>query len=454
MRSFHRPRIMIAGERSGVGKSTITIGIIAALKARGLDVQPFKTGPDFLDPMHHDSVSKRRSRNLDTWMFPGFVEESFLRNSTGADISVMEGAMGFYDGYDGISEEGSSAHVSKVLQTPVVLVLNASASARSLGAIAKGFVDYDPKVRIAAVIFNHVAGPHHLEMLKASLRGVECLGGLPSAGEVELKSRHLGLIPAQENDNSGHYRAIQEMIERDIDMDRLVQIASEAVDIEHLPLGSEGGQKSTCCIGVAQDAAFNFYYQDNFDLLRQAGAEIVPFSPLRDQLPDVDGLYIGGGFPELFVKQLSGNHGLLRRLAYFASNEMPIYAECGGLMYLCRSVKDLEGVESPMAGIFDAKVEMTDKLQALGYVQASSIRDNILMREGASVRGHVFHYSRVYECGEERFAYTLDKDKGITGNRDGFLVKNTLASYTHLHFGADKEICGEIVKACQSYSRK
>jgi cobyrinic acid a,c-diamide synthase len=453
MQTHRRPRIMITGERSGVGKSTITIGIMAALKARGLDVQPFKNGPDFLDPMHHDSISRRRSRNLDTWMFPGYVKESFMQNSTGADISVMEGSMGFYDGYDGIAEEGSSAHLSKVLQTPAILVLDATASARSLGAVAKGFIDYDPNVNIAGVIFNHVAGPRHLEMLKASLRGVECLGGLPSSKGAELKSRHLGLVPAQEEDNSAHYRAIQEMIERDIDMDRLVQIASEAVDIEHEHLEPRCAPSARCRIGVAQDAAFNFYYQDNFDLLRQAGAEIVPFSPLRDQLPDVDGVYIGGGFPELFARQLSDNYGFLRRLAYHAFNDMPIYAECGGLMYLCKSIKDLEGQVIPMAAIFDAKVEMTEKLQSLGYVQASSVRDNLIMRKGASVKGHVFHYSRAYECGEERFAYKLDKDKGIAGNMDGFLVKNTLASYTHLHFGADLNTCRELVNACGKFSR-
>ncbi|HSV41947.1 MAG TPA: cobyrinate a,c-diamide synthase, partial [Methanomassiliicoccales archaeon] len=251
----HRPRIMIAGERSGVGKSTIAIGIISALRARGLDVQPFKTGPDFLDPMHHDAVSLRRSRNLDTWMFPDFVQETFLRNSTGADISVLEGVMGLYDGYDGLSEEGSSAHLAKTLKCPIVLVLNAAASARSLGAVALGFQRYDPDANIVGVIFNNVGGKRHLDMLTASLRGVECIGGLPNIEEVGLKSRHLGLVPAAEDDNTSRYETIRKMMEEHLDMDRLVQLAYAAPDLEVQPAEVLPPFQARCRIGVAMDAA-------------------------------------------------------------------------------------------------------------------------------------------------------------------------------------------------------
>jgi cobyrinic acid a,c-diamide synthase len=450
---FNRPRIMVAGERSGVGKSTITIGIIAALRARGLEVQPFKVGPDFLDPMHHNAVSTRVSRNLDTWMFPHYVEESFLRNSEGADISVIEGVMGFYDGYDGRSELGSSAHLSKVLDCPVALVLNASSSARSLGAVAKGFIDYDPDVDVQGIIFNKVGGKRHLDMLEDSLRGVSSLGGLPRLEEVGLKERHLGLVPAQEEDNTSRYEAARKMVEGNLDIDRLVEIARGAAPLRYdCPIGLASTEQR-CRIGVALDAAFNFYYQDNLDLLKSAGAEIVPFSPLRDQLPDVDGVYLGGGYPELFAEGLSQNYNLLRRLSHLAMNGMPIYAECGGLMYLCKSLTDLDGNEHLMTSVFDAKVEMTPKLQSLGYVETKTTQDNVLTRKGDRTRGHVFHYSHVSECDHEEFAYLLDKDKGIAHCLDGMVMKNCLASYTHLHFGTDPKLAGNFVDVCQRYSR-
>ncbi len=223
---MHIPRIMISGERSGVGKSTITIGLLLALKARGLDPQPFKAGPDFLDPMHHTKAVGRPSRNLDTWMFGDSVLSSFIRGSQGSSISVIEGVMGLYDGLDGRSEEGSTAHLAKVLKAPVILVVDASSSARSTGAVALGFKDYDPDVKIPGVIFNNVAGPGHLAMLKDSLKGMECLGGIPGEGSVELKSRHLGLVPAGECNDQARYDRIRSLVEEHCDMERIVEIAS------------------------------------------------------------------------------------------------------------------------------------------------------------------------------------------------------------------------------------
>ncbi len=453
MTFFDRPRIMVAGERSGVGKSTITIGIIAALRARGLDVQPFKVGPDFLDPMHHNAVSERLSRNLDTWMFPHYVEESFLRNSEGADISVIEGVMGFYDGYDGRSELGSSAHLSKVLRCPVALVLNASSSARSLGAVAKGFVDFDPDVNIGGIIFNKVGGKRHLEMLEDSLRDVDSLGGVPRREDVGLKSRHLGLVPAQEEDNTSRYEAARKMVEENLDVDRLVEMAREAPPLRYDCPISLPKEETNCRIGVALDAAFNFYYADNLDLLRAAGAEVVPFSPMRDSLPDVDGVYLGGGYPEMFAADLAENHGLLTSIKKAAGEGLPVYAECGGLMFLCHSLTDLEGKEHIMSSVFKAKVEMTEKLQALGYIETKTTQDNILTQKGARTRGHVFHFSHVTECDHEEFAYVLDKDRGIAHSLDGMVADNCLASYTHLHFGTDPRLPVNFVNKCRSYSR-
>ncbi len=449
-----RPRIIIAGERSGVGKTTITLGILAALRSRGLAVQPFKTGPDFLDPMHHNVVVDRVSRNLDTWMFPGYVNESFQGASMGADLSVIEGAMGFYDGYDGVAEEGSTAHLSKVLRCPVILVLDASASARSIGAVAKGFVDYDPDVEVAGVIFNHVGGTRHREMLIASLRGLECLGSLPSELDTALESRHLGLIPALEISSPARYECIRNMIEEHLDIPRILEIANQASDMPCVPL-HQSVRPSRCRIGVARDAAFNFYYEDNFDILRKFGAEIIPFSPLNDDIvPEVDGLYFGGGYPEISASRLSENKSMLSSVKRFSDSGRPVYAECGGLMYLCSELKDMEGRPKRMTGIFDAKVEMTDHLQALAYVQAKVVRDNVLSKKGWSIRGHVFHYSRVTESNERDYAYDLGKDSGIKGARDGFFTGSTLASYAHLHFGANQSFAVRFVDRCVALSGK
>lgn len=436
-----------------MGKSTITVGILLALRARGLDPQPFKAGPDFLDPMHHSILLDRKSRNLDTWMFPQAVPELFMRASEGAGISVIEGVMGFYDGFDGRSEEGSTAHLSKVLRAPAVLVLDASSSARSAGAVALGFSQYDRETNIPAVIFNNVGGPRHLSMLRDSLRGMECLGGIPKNAGIELESRHLGLVPAEERLDRDRYDSIRRLMEEHLDLDRLVEIARSAPPLD-IPEAEKEVVASGTRIGVARDAAFNFYYEDNFHYLRRAGAELVFFSPLEDKIPDVDGLYFGGGYPEIFAAQLETSSAVRAEVKRRSDDGMPIYAECGGLMYTCRSITDLDGRAHRMTGIFDAEVEMTPRLQALGYVEARVVRDNVLSPVGGVTRGHVFHYSRVVSSGEERFAYELGKEKGIDGSKDGFVSKNTLASYTHLHFGSCPRFAENFVKACQTHGSR
>ncbi|TFG55425.1 MAG: cobyrinate a,c-diamide synthase [Methanomassiliicoccus sp.] len=434
---FEIPRVVIAGERSGTGKSTVTIGLLMALKRKGIDVQPFKVGPDFLDPMHHTRVTGRPSRNLDTWMFPAYVPQALSNGMVGADMTVIEGVMGMYDGFDGRSEEGSTAHLAKVLQAPVLLVLDAKASARSLGATALGFRDYDKDVDLAGVIFNNVAGQRHLDMLADSLRGeIPCLGGIPWAENMGLESRHLGLVPAGELQDQGRYDLIRNGVEESIDLDSLISLAKKAPGIAlPRPLDTDAPIKAR--LGVALDEAFNFYYQDNLDILRSMGADIVPFSPLRDDLPDVDGLYFGGGFPELFAEELEGNVKMREAVRQAGNVGMPIYAECGGLMYACSEVVDLEGRSWCMSGLFDAQVQMTKRLESLGYVEARVIRDNILGRAGDVIRGHVFHYSKVSGMNEDGFAYDLDRVKGIVDTKDGFVKDNVLASYSHLHFGSN-----------------
>ena len=448
------PRIVMAGERSGVGKSTITVGILLALKARGLTAQPFKVGPDFLDPMHHSILMERKSRNLDTWMFPGAVKELFIRNSQGAEIAVIEGVMGMYDGFDGVSEEGSTAHLAKTLNAPVILVLNAEASARSLGAVALGFQEYDRDVNIAGVIFNNVAGERHLRMLESSLRGVESLGGLPTVDKASLSSRHLGLVPAEEDFDPVRYDEIRKMVEERIDIDRLVEIAKTAGSVEAQVSDLFPGKKEIATIGVAKDSAFNFYYEDNLDILRSHGARIKFFSPMSGEVPDVDGLYFGGGYPELFAQGLAASVNVREKVRRLSEDGMAIYAECGGMMYACKSLRTLDGKDHPMTGMFDARVEMTGKLQALGYVEAKVIRDCVLSSKGRMARGHVFHYSHVAETSETEFAYDLDKQKGISKNLDGFVRGNSLASYTHLHFGSCPEFADNFVRSCAGYSHR
>jgi cobyrinic acid a,c-diamide synthase len=404
--------------------------------------------------MHHSIVMDRKSRNLDTWMFPEAVEDLFLRGSVGADISVIEGVMGFYDGLDGRSELGSTAHLSKVLKAPTILVLDACSSARSAGAVALGFAEYDKGVNIAGVIFNNVAGRQHLEMLESSLRGMESLGGIPREEGVELRSRHLGLVPAAEDFDAFRYEKIREVIESSLDMDKLIAMARSAPPIGPESLPAERKVEPKTKIGVAMDMAFNFYYEDSLQILRNLGAEIVPFSPLKDELPEVEGLYFGGGYPEVFASGLEDNQGLRKRIKAASYEGMPIYAECGGMMYLCRSLIDLDSRGHEMVGIFDCDVAMTKGLQALGYVEAEVVHDNLLAPRGRSTRGHVFHYSHVVDPQDDGYAYRLNRGKGIKGTGDGLIFDNTLSSYTHLHFASCPDFAQNFVDACVKFGRR
>jgi len=419
-----------------------------ALKARGLAVQPFKSGPDFLDPMHHTKAAGRASRNLDTWMFPDWVSVSFQAASEGADVSVVEGAMGLYDGLDGRNEVGSSAHLAKALGCPVILVLDAASAARSVAAVAKGFSSFDPAVDLRGVIFNRVAGPRHLQMLEEAIEGsgLVSLGGIPKNKGIGLESRHLGLVPAGEMDNVQRYEVIRETVEDNLDLDLLVSIATESPDWETTegpPIERIGDFK----LGVARDAAFNFYYEDNLDILRSLGADIVEFSPLAGDLPDADGYYIGGGYPELHLDALESNAPMRESLLRRAKEGTPVYAECGGLMYLCRSVRGLGGEVRKMVGVFDAEVEMTSKLQALGYVEARFTKDCLLSTAGGRTRGHVFHYSRIISHRQD-MCYELSRPKGADGSMDGMIRKAAMASYMHLHFGSDLDLARNMSRTC------
>ena len=447
------PRVMVAGTHSGSGKSTITMGLLLTLKEMGLDPQSFKAGPDYLDPMHHTLVLGKECRNLDTWMFPDGITDAFISGAASSGISVIEGVMGLYDGVDGISEEGSSAHLSKKLDVPVILVIDVKGMARSAGAVATGFKEYDRDVNITGVIFNRVGSKRHLKILEESLKDIPCLGGVIRDDCMKLESRHLGLVPATESVDREKYKRIADHVASNVDVEGIIRVAKSARPLDYeRPNNTEVEGKVR--IGVAKDPAFNFYYIHNIESLRDAGAEIVPFSPISDDLPDVDGLYLGGGYPEVFSGALEENPSMRNTIKKVSDDGMPIYAECGGLMYLCSSIVDMEGKEHGMCGVFDAYTEMDNRKMTLGYVEANSVKENVICERGWTTRGHEFHYSKIIPTGNERYAFELTRGRGIAGNKDGIMSENTLAGYLHIHFASNPKIPGRFVESCLRYGKK
>ncbi|MDD1687313.1 cobyrinate a,c-diamide synthase [Methanoregula sp.] len=444
METVTLPRIVIAGTNSGCGKTSIASGLMAALTERGLRVQPFKTGPDFIDPTHHSVTCGRTSRNLDPFMMgESGVLGTFASASAGADIAVIEGAMGLFDGING-TDFSSTAHVARLLQAPVLLVVDARAAARSVHAVVCGFQTFDSRIRIAGILFNRIASVKHREMI-ATEEFVPALGWIPRQQGPEVRSRHLGLVMAHESDGMKSYGPV---VRESCDLDRILDVARSAPPLAVPPAGKTPGGDERVVIGVARDNAFCFYYQDNLDRLARAGAEIRFFSPMEDTLPEVDALYLGGGYPELYAQNLEDSR-CRHAIHDLADKGMPVYGECGGLMYLCGSVSIDR--EYRMAGVLPARVEMTKKIQALGYVKG-----NFTGRQGgwagsASIRGHEFHYSRA-ECDPDaRFAIRLTQGKGIQGGNDGLTEQNALGAYTHAYFS--DAFCRRFVAAAAAFRR-
>ncbi|HOT07624.1 MAG: cobyrinic acid a,c-diamide synthase [Methanosaeta sp. PtaB.Bin039] len=434
------PAVLIAGTHSGVGKTTVTLGLMAALRTRGLSVQPFKVGPDFIDPTHHTAICGRVSRNLDTFMMgPEGVRQSFSRAVVGADVAVVEGVMGLFDGL-GSGEEASTAHVAKALGIPVVLVVNAHGMSRSAAALIRGFSEFDPQIKLAGVILNRVGSHRHLKSLRevflANLPGVPLLGAIPRRQEVALPSRHLGLQMGFEATHD--LAALSALVEENCSVDALLSQTAPTAELWSKTTPS----RPVVRIGVAKDAAFCFYYQDNLDWLAANGAELVFWSPLRDLLPDVDGLYLGGGYPELYAAELQ-DAPARRHVAKAAEDGMPIYGECGGLMYLCRDL-EVDEKRYSMAGALPASTIMTGRLQALGYVEGCAAVQNPVVPMGSAFRGHEFHYS-VTDCDHDaRLVFRLRRGAGIREGWDGLMENNVLAGYLHAHFAsfpAESLIC-------------
>lgn len=446
------PIPLIAGTHSGVGKTTVALALMAALRQRGLIVQPFKVGPDFIDPGHHTAVCGRTSRNLDTWMLSEeTVRSTFVRASADADISVIEGVMGLFDGRRAEDCRGSTADVARLLDVPVVLVVDASAMAGSVAAVVKGFAEFDPLVRVVGVICNRVAGPRHYEYLAPALRqhtGAVPLGWLPRQGEWSIPERHLGLMTTADlNATSERWQRLGQALTQTIDVDCLLSLAGTSRregEARAEPHSRRSAARQEPCppksrkrVAVARDAAFCFYYPENLELLAAAGGDIAPFSPLTDSdlPPDTSLLYLGGGYPELHAQKLAENRAMHASIRRFYQQGGTVYAECGGLMYCCRELVDTAGQTWPMLDLLPARTVMQPRRAALGYVTLRTTRPSPLGRPETVARGHEFHYSRLERLGP--LEYAAESDDGRAPRPDGIVSGNLWAAYAHLHFGSN-----------------
>ncbi len=455
---FNPPRIVIAGVTSGVGKTTISLGIMGSLVRRGLKVQPFKVGPDYIDPTYHAAVAGVASRNLDSWMLnEDTVLRTFIRAMRDADMAVIEGVMGLFDGRYGERNSGSTAHVARILNAPVVLVVDVAKMAQSAAAVVLGCKSYDPAIDIAGVILNNIGSERHLRMVEQAILeccGVPVLGGLPKSPELSLPERHLGLVPTQEGIVSKPILdGVVDLVASCVDIDAMLRVARSAQPLSP-PSETEVPKLEShhrVRLAVAMDEAFSFYYPDNLDLLHDIGAEIVPFSPINDHdlPPDVDGVYIGGGFPEVYSKELSQNIGMKASIAGAAAGGIPVYAECGGLMYLSNGITDFEGRQFPMVGLVPGWCTMQKKRVSLGYLTVEAAKDNILMPAGTQVRGHEFHWSAMEgERSADGIAYSvIDQPPRV----EGYAQRNILASYLHIHFSANPELAANLLRSCAAW---
>ena len=449
--------IVIAAPHSGCGKTTLTAGLIAALRVRGQTVQPFKVGPDYIDPSYHTLAAGRTCRNLDSWMLPGAAyRELFARATHGASCAVIEGVMGLYDGARYDSEEGSTAEIAKQLGAAVVVVLDAAKVARTIGAVALGMQQFDPAVNIIGYIANNVAGAGHGHGVAAAITaatGKPCFGWVPRNPALHLPERHLGLVPTAENGQwAAFVQLAGEMVTQQIDLDLLWQAVDDAPAPERpLPAAPRGRDQITRPrIAVAEDAAFSFLYPENLELLREAGAELVAFSPLHDAAlpPRTQGVYLCGGFPELYAAQLAANQAMHAALRQAAAQQLPIYAECGGLMYLTAAIVDAQGARQPMAGLIPGFSMMTDRL-TLGYRVVRAITNNWLWRAGEEMRGHEFHYSTWAER-PAALPYLYEFQPHTprhSAQLEGISLGTVIASYTHLHFLANPILAKRFVVA-------
>jgi cobyrinic acid a,c-diamide synthase len=447
------PALVVAGVASGVGKTTFTLGLLETLRRRGLSVQPFKVGPDFIDPGFHALVAGRPSHNLDGWMCSReHVRATVARHATGADLALIEGVMGCFDGRGATSDEGSTAEVAKWLGAPVVLIVDAKAMARSAGAIVLGFERFDPDLELAGVVFNRVASETHWKWLREAVSG-NCravpLGFLPRRDSLTLPERHLGLVTAAEHGlPPALLDELSASIEATVDVDRLFSLARSQIAAAPDTLAGMPERTDPPRIGVARDLAFQFYYPANLDLLRAAGAELVFWSPLDDaELPSVDALYLGGGYPEVYAARLAANVPMRESIRAFVSAGHPVYAECGGLLYLAEALEDERGALQPMVGVLPTVGRLGPKRLTLGYAEVELTSTTLLGPAGTVARGHEFHASRIDPVPEwVPRAYTVRMSRDGPPRAEGYVVGETLMSYVHLHFGSNPQVADHLVR--------
>ena len=458
MNSSSIPRVMVAATASGAGKTTATIALMGALRARGMRVAAFKCGPDYLDPTYHRRAAGVPSHNLDGWMMDrASVLATFARAAAGADVAVIEGMMGLFDGAAPTGDEGSSAEIAKWLAAPVLLVVDASGMARTVAAVAHGFGHFDPQLTVAGLICNRVGGGGHLDLLRAASAEVPVLGGFPSEERLAFPERHLGLRSADDKSVvQPLFDAWAEMAERWLDLDAIVAIARSAPALS-APTAAElwprsGAADPRCRIGVAWDDAFHFYYEDNLRRLEAAGAELVRFAPTREaRLPDVDGLYFGGGYPEALADELSNNRAMIDAVRRFAQNGGPIYAECGGLMYLSAGIRTLDGRSWPMVGLVAGEAAMSERLQELGYVEVETRAESILGPRGMRMRGHQFRYSTLTPIPERMERVYAVRPRWGEPFVEGYCTGNVLASYVHIHWASNPGAAQGFVGSCTAW---
>ena len=450
MKNF--PRLIIAATQSGSGKTTITAGLLAALKNRGLNVQPYKVGPDYIDTSWHELACGKISHNLDSWLVGAEnLKKIFVETAEGADLSIIEGVMGLYDG--GRGGVSSTAEISKLLNAPVVLVIDAKSMGASAAAVALGFREFDKSIKLAGVILNRLGSNSHKKMIIDALNelGIKCFGAIKRNDEFILPERHLGLVPTSENRSIDAMKKICAAVEEQVDIDALIALAENSLPLEKISPQSPVPSLYTK-IAVARDEAFNFYYGASLRELENLGAEIIFFSPLNDEkLPEgVGGLIIGGGFPEMFAARLEQNKKIRAEIYHAAEDGLPIFAECGGFMYLMRELIGFDGKSFEMCGVIDGVATMTNKLQTVGYVEAEILHDCVLGKAGDKIRAHEFHFSTAETSDEKIFKCRRMR----TGNEyfAGAVKKNIVASYLHIHFAGSPSATRNFIVACNTYS--
>lgn len=457
--TWNTPRIVIGAPHGHSGKTTISIGLIGALRRAGHTIQPFKKGPDYIDPSWLSYAAGRPCRNLDCyWLDEAQIRGSLARGSTGADMVVIEGAMGLFDGVD-LAGTGSTAQIARITASPVILVVDVTRMTRSIAPLILGCINFEKDIAIAGVILNKVARSRHEDMLRAAVEtycGIPVLGAIPKNAYSVFPERHLGLVPVAEH--GAVLEAIEGNIaiaERYLDLKGIAAVAGTSLPLAVDAAGPDCRKEPKVRIGVIKDRSFTFYYPENTEALAAAGAELIYIDSLRDEaLPQVHGLYIGGGFPEVFGEAITANSGLRRAIRAAAEDGLPIYAECGGLMYLARAVH-WRGREFAMCGVLPFDVTVEDRPQGHGYTLMQALKDNPFFPEGSCVKGHEFHHSRVVITGKDlKFTYQVVRGQGIDGSHDGAVYRNVFATYNHIHALANPDWAPRFVALADSFRRE